>query len=120
MRHLVNAHDSIYRIKAQALLNPIAKTLIPGMISERCNRGNHHIYPLGDIPLPAEGVNLNLMALLLTVQRYLKEVSLQTAVREVFVQAKRELQLGFMSLLLKRSRNVCHTVSGEVCSKQGG
>ncbi len=120
MGHLVNAHHSIYRIKAQALLNPFAESFIQRVIGERANRDDRHIYPLGNNALPAEGIHLNLMTLLLTAERNLQEVSLQAAVREVLVQAKRQLQLSFVSLLRNRSCNACHTISGEVCSKQGG
>jgi hypothetical protein len=88
-RHLVNPDDPVNRVISKGFLNPMEKSLVPGMVSMRIDRNNDDVEAFRDFTAPCQRVYPDVMAPNLALFSNANEITLQTAIRKIFKKAKR-------------------------------
>jgi len=84
-RHFIEADEAVHRAFGQVGLHPGEHFFVAGMVVERLDRRHQHFKTGGNVTLPNHGVDANLMATFLALQRNAHEIALQPAKREIFV-----------------------------------
>jgi len=90
-RHLVESDAAINGAAFQVLLHPVAEFCIAPRIAQRLDRDAHKLKANGDFARPFQRVHTDGVPAHLAGQRDAKEVALQAAEGEVFVETERQL-----------------------------
>ena len=124
-RHLVEPDHAIDRALAQICLHPGGELLIAMMIEQRLDRHHHHLETIRYFTFPDRRVHANAVATTLALQGDAHEITLQPAIREVFVedesQAHRPFAQWHQSIPMSSS-SACNSVNtrcGSKSSKHG-